>query len=847
MVSWTCPTYNLTTVGGASTICKASATTVSVTSTNGLPIGTYTVTYNLSGSNIATNNTATMTVSSAGSGNFNTSALINAGTTTITINKLSSGGTSPNNCSTPITSNNTVTVTVLSTIPSQPSAITGNTTVCPNTSQTYNVMAVTDVAYNWTFPAGWLQTAGGTTNSITVTTGNTTGNVTATPFNACGNGDARILNVTVSAPLANAGAPLSAFCIGGTSAALGGTISGTASSGIWSDGGIGGTFINNTGSTPNTTTWKPPILYSGTATLTLTASGGTCGTTTTTASKTQLVDTPTALAGNDQTVYGSLTSGSLEGNVATSGTGTWSKITGPGTVTFSSINSETSNATVSIVGFYTLRWTVSNGQCTASTDDMDVTYSSTNKPDYTLFYEDFDATNGGWNNTSTTNGTWLWTPTFPTAVNEIGENSFWRIDNFDDYANNAIIEIESPTYNFSGYENLFFNLDVRHNTETNSDGMRVLYSIDGGAFIQLGAVGSGTNWYNSTSVSALGTNGWSSDNSSIALAFTPTTGGANRFKKATIQLIDATFKNQSSVKFKVQFKSNASITGNGVAFDNLSIEGDATFVIVSSPIAPAKINQNLSLWFKTNAGISVVDGTALTAWDDQAYDATRPDLFNKENVKAIASNAPTFRDNAIRNINFNPVIDFNSANNDCMNGKGGFYSQDYFVVVYSNNIISTSVGTNGREIPIGGKSATSGFHEDPTGLAFGNATSRYTDEIIAHNIGSFNPNDTSPAPGVDSYGRSYVSTTNAYAEPLIINVKTNATGTATEIYKNGIKIDNTTGKTGSNGDKTDLNFYEFKNLPFYLGTGRSGISGRTSSALNGRLSDHMEYRRKFRL
>jgi hypothetical protein len=104
------------------------------------------------------------------------------------------------------------------------------------------------------------------------------------------------------------------------------------------------------------------------------------------------------------------------------------------------------------------------------------------------------------------------------------------------------------------------------------------------------------------------------------------------------------------------------------------------------------------------------------------------------------------------------------------------------------------------------------------------------------------PSDTSPAPGVDSYGRSYVSTTNAYAEPLIINVKTNATGTATEIYKNGIKIDNTTGKTGSNGDKTDLNFYEFKNLPFYLGTGRSGISGRTSSALNGRLSEIISYK-----
>ncbi|MFV5684429.1 LamG-like jellyroll fold domain-containing protein [Flavobacterium sp. GB2R13] len=841
IVTWICPTYSLTTTSVATPICKNSTATVSVTSTTGLPTGTYTVTYNLSGNNTATNNTATMTVTSAGSGSFSTSALANSGTTTITISKLSSGGISPNNCSTTLSLNNIATVTTLNGVPSQPSTITGNTSVCPNTSQTYSVTAVTDVAYTWALPSGWVQTAGGTTNSITVTTGNTTGNVTVTPFNACGNGTARSLSVTVTAPLASAGTPLNAFCVGGTSAALGGSISGTATLGIWSDGGIGGTFTNNLGSTPGTAIWTPPTLYSGTATLTLTASGGVCGTTST-ASKTQLVDTPTAIAGNDQTVYASLTSGSLEGNVVTSGTGTWTKIAGPGTATFSSVNSETSNATVSIIGLYTFRWTVSNGQCTASFDDMDVTYSSTSKPDYTLFYEDFDTTNGGWSNSTTTNGSWLWTSTFPATVNEIGENSFWRIDNFDDYANNAIIEIESPTYNFTGYENLFFNLDVRYNTEANSDGMRILYSVNGSAYTQLGAVGSGTNWYNSSTVSALGTNGWSNDNASAALAFTPTAGGANRFQKATIQLADATFKNQSNVKFKVQFKSNASVQDNGVAFDNLSIEGNATVAVVSSPIAPAKINQNLSLWFKTNAGISVTDGTALTAWDDQAYDTTRADLINKESVKAIASNAPTFRDNASRNINFNPVIDFNSANNDYMNGKGGFYSQDYFVVVYSNDIINTSVGASGREIPIGGKSATSGFHEDPTGLAFGNATGRYNDEIIAHNIGSYNPSDTSPAPGVDSYGRAYVATTNTYYEPLIINVKTNATGTATEIYKNGIKIDNKTGTTGSTETGTPLNFYEFKNLPFYLGTGRSGISGRASSALNGRLSEIVSYK-----
>ncbi|MFV5684428.1 LamG-like jellyroll fold domain-containing protein [Flavobacterium sp. GB2R13] len=114
IVTWTCPTaYNLSTTSVTTPICANIGTNVAVTSSAaGLPIGTYTVTYNLSGGNTATGNTASMTVSTVGSGSFTTSALPNSGSTTITITNLTSGGSSPNYCNSTITTNNTANVTV---------------------------------------------------------------------------------------------------------------------------------------------------------------------------------------------------------------------------------------------------------------------------------------------------------------------------------------------------------------------------------------------------------------------------------------------------------------------------------------------------------------------------------------------------------------------------------------------------------------------------------------------------------------------------------------------------------------------------------------------------------------
>ncbi len=85
---------------------------------------------------------------------------------------------------------------IVETAPSQPSVITGNINPCTGSSQVYSVSNVAGVTYTWTLPSGWIQTAGGTSNSITVTTGSTGGSVSVAPYNSCGIGSAQTLTVT---------------------------------------------------------------------------------------------------------------------------------------------------------------------------------------------------------------------------------------------------------------------------------------------------------------------------------------------------------------------------------------------------------------------------------------------------------------------------------------------------------------------------------------------------------------------------------------------------------------------------------------------------------------------------
>ncbi|MFN8288054.1 MAG: LamG-like jellyroll fold domain-containing protein [Chitinophagales bacterium] len=58
------------------------------------------------------------------------------------------------------------------------------------------------------------------------------------------------------------------------------------------------------------------------------------------------------------------------------GTGTWSQLAGAGSTTFNSPNAANSTTSVTALGAYTYTWTVSNGVCSANSDNVDVTYNA---------------------------------------------------------------------------------------------------------------------------------------------------------------------------------------------------------------------------------------------------------------------------------------------------------------------------------------------------------------------------------------------------------------------------------------------------------------------------------------
>ena len=103
-------------------------------------------------------------------------------------------------CVDPVYSTNTITITEEAATPSTPTAFTsGETAVCPGTSQTYTVPNDNTASeYIWSLPSGWAGSS--TTNSITVTSGNSgSGNISVRAKNSCGTSEARSIAVSVKA------------------------------------------------------------------------------------------------------------------------------------------------------------------------------------------------------------------------------------------------------------------------------------------------------------------------------------------------------------------------------------------------------------------------------------------------------------------------------------------------------------------------------------------------------------------------------------------------------------------------------------------------------------------------
>ena len=136
--------YKLTSVGTLANTCQSTSSLITLNSSSLNP-GNYTVTYNLSTPNAATGNTASMTVSSAGSGTFSVPALSlsNNGTTTITITNIASGIYSSS-----VGTANTANIIVTS--PSTPIVSAGSAiTFCSGGNVTLTANSTGATTYQW--------------------------------------------------------------------------------------------------------------------------------------------------------------------------------------------------------------------------------------------------------------------------------------------------------------------------------------------------------------------------------------------------------------------------------------------------------------------------------------------------------------------------------------------------------------------------------------------------------------------------------------------------------------------------------------------------------------------------
>jgi hypothetical protein len=90
----------------------------------------------------------------------------------------------------------TLAITVNS-LPSQPSGIIGNTSVCPNSMNDYSIDAVPGASfYSWIMPAGW--TINSTSNSISTVSGSLGGTIMVSTHNSCGSSSPQTLPVQIT-------------------------------------------------------------------------------------------------------------------------------------------------------------------------------------------------------------------------------------------------------------------------------------------------------------------------------------------------------------------------------------------------------------------------------------------------------------------------------------------------------------------------------------------------------------------------------------------------------------------------------------------------------------------------
>ncbi len=144
---------------GSTVVCPSSSTVYSVSPASGATAYSWSLPGGWTGS--STTNSITIT-SGASGGNISVAAVNGCGTSALQVQTVTTGS-----------------------VPAMPGSIHGTTVVCPGSSLSYSVPAVSGAtSYSWSLPGGWSGSS--TANSITAMVGTSGGNIMVASINACG-------------------------------------------------------------------------------------------------------------------------------------------------------------------------------------------------------------------------------------------------------------------------------------------------------------------------------------------------------------------------------------------------------------------------------------------------------------------------------------------------------------------------------------------------------------------------------------------------------------------------------------------------------------------------------------
>ncbi|MFC0604289.1 choice-of-anchor D domain-containing protein [Winogradskyella pulchriflava] len=350
----------------------------------------------------------------------------------------------------------------------------------------------------------------------------------------------------------------------------------------------------------------------------------------------------------------------------------------------------------------------------------------------------------------------------------------------DDDPSGTASSFDSPAFNLSNYDKVDFkfffapdSMDSSYSGSTKNtfEDFMIEYSDDNGATWTTVQV------YESGQVSQKNAD-FETSNSAIFYS-----------KTVTLKSSDYNFPPSAISKFRI--RCDASADDDEVYIDNILIRGTDYCV---PTVAPGGVTANLDLWLKADMinGVSEAsDGSLVSQWVDNGKG-------NSAEVTATGQE-PVYRNNTTRNINFNPVVEFENDNTtassdmtyivsdgsrDHLAGTAGFNSNDMFVVIIPDPTITTSMiplDTFTSSDPTTNDIQT----EDVTGFGYGAYTNRLSGEYFTYCIGV-----TSGTSGGPGYGKADSSGSNDYNQISLINIRDNASVTEIEMYLNANSIGN---------------------------------------------------------